>query len=144
MIGDWDTDRQPAAAPREPMAQRGGRKIDAGGATSLAISGRLEDRRFEAGVLPVVSRNSFRHPYACCRSSFHRDPLRYREPGARSCRSSLHCNPCVIEDGCSGLKPLPQKPIFVGAASAATFTSSKTGGSELSKLLSLRPRHHRG
>jgi hypothetical protein len=62
MIGDWDTDRQPAAAPREPMAQRGGRKIDAGGATFLAISGRLEDRRFEAGVLPVVSRNSFRHP----------------------------------------------------------------------------------
>jgi hypothetical protein len=31
MIGDWDTGRQPAVALREPMAQRGQSKIDAGG-----------------------------------------------------------------------------------------------------------------
>jgi len=62
MIGDFDAGQRPAMVLREPMAQRGERKIDAGSATSPAISGRPEDRRFEAGALPVVSRNSFRHP----------------------------------------------------------------------------------
>jgi hypothetical protein len=55
------------------MAQRGGRKIDAGGAASPTIPGRLEDGGFRAGALPVVSRNSFRHPCVCCRSGFRRD-----------------------------------------------------------------------
>jgi hypothetical protein len=61
----------------------------------------------------------------CCRNGFSRDPLRHREPEVGSYRSGFHCDPCVIADGGSGRKPLLQKPIFVGAALAATLASSK-------------------
>jgi hypothetical protein len=46
------------------------------------------------------------------RSGFSRDPLRHREPGVRSYRSGFHCDPCAIEVGGSGRKPLLQKPSF--------------------------------
>ena len=52
MIGDWDAVRQPAVAPREPVAQGGERTIDAGSAASLAISDRLEDRKVRSRSPP--------------------------------------------------------------------------------------------
>jgi hypothetical protein len=101
---------------------------------------------------PSVSRNSFRPSYR--RRGFRRDPLRHREPGVRGCRGSFRRDPCVIEDGCSGLKPLLQKPSFcrsgfsrdlcvienqgfgvVGAVSVVTLAPSRAESSGLKPLL---------
>jgi hypothetical protein len=88
----------------------------------------IEDRGSERKP-PSVSRNSFRPSYR--RRGFRRDPLRHREPGVRGCRGRSRRDPCVIEDGCSGRKPLLQRPIFVGAASAATFCVIENQGFEV-------------
>ena len=81
MIGDWDTDRQPAVALREPMAQRGQSKIDAGGMVvwERLSSQSLPHRRWGSGRKPLLQKPSF------YRSGFRRDH-------------------CVIEDGGLGLK----------------------------------------
>jgi hypothetical protein len=105
---------------------------------------------------PSVSRNSFRPSYR--RRGFRRDPSRHRRqrfgavgaalaatfcaienPAVRSYQSRFSCDPCVVEDRGSGRKPLLQRPIFVGAASAATFASSKTIGWELPERLPSQP-----
>jgi hypothetical protein len=83
---------------------------------------------------PSVSRNEFRPSYR--RRGFRRDPLPHREPGVRGCRGRSRRDPCVIEDGCSGRKPLLQRPIFVGAASAATFCVIENQGFEVIRAAS--------
>jgi hypothetical protein len=79
-----------------------------------------------------------------CRSGFSRDLLRHREPGVRGCRGSSRRDPCVIEDGCSGLKPLLQKPSFCRSGfSRDLFASSKTMGLGSSEQPSPQPFRHR-
>jgi hypothetical protein len=80
MIGDWDTGRQPAVALREPMAQRGQSKIDAGG---MVIWERLSSR-----------------------SSHHRRRGSVRKPLLQKPWSGFRRDLCVIEDGGLGLKSL--------------------------------------
>jgi len=125
MIGDWDTGRQPTVALREPMAQRGQSKIDAGGMVvwERLSSRSLPHRRRGSGRKPLLQKPSF------CRSGFRRDH-------------------CVIEDGGLGLKsylnrscderkevasaPLRSfgdmsQPIFAGAAFAANIPGWRKG-----------------
>jgi hypothetical protein len=60
MIGDWDTGRQPAVALREPMAQRGQSKIDAGGMVvwERLSSRSLHHRRRGSGLKPLLQKPS--------------------------------------------------------------------------------------
>jgi hypothetical protein len=94
-----------AVALLEPMAQREGRTIDARGAASPATSGRLEDGKVQGGS-PLCKPKFIFDLHVCCRSGFSREL-------------------CVIEDGGSGLKPLLQRPFFVGTAFAVTVAPSK-------------------
>jgi hypothetical protein len=81
-----------------------------------------------------------------------RDKRRLRRPhswmgfvdGSPHCRSDPRRDPCVIEDERFGAKAPPAgKSIDVGAASAATLASSKTGGWELPERLPPQPLHPR-
>jgi hypothetical protein len=113
--------------PRMRSTNRGSISVGAASAANRGSISVIEDG--SSGLKPLLPKTHFR------RSSFSRDP-------------------CVIEDGgVRGESPSYQKPIFVGAALAATSVSSKTevrsrdlvieDGSELSERLQPRPLCHR-
>jgi hypothetical protein len=85
--------------------------------------------RFEAGALPMASRNSFRHPCVCRRSGFSRNlcVIENRRSGVVEAASIATISSSKTK--VRGESPSYRNQLFVGAAFAATLASSRTGGS---------------
>jgi hypothetical protein len=85
--------------------------------------------RFEAGALPMASRDSFRHPCVCRRSGFRRDLCAIENQGFRVTEAAFTATLASLKTRVRGESPSYRNHLFVGAAFAATLASSRTGGS---------------
>jgi hypothetical protein len=77
--------------------------------------------RFEAGALPMASRNSFRHPCICCRSGFRRDLCIIENRGFRVTEAAFTATLASSKTRVRGESPSYRNHLFVGAALAATL-----------------------
>jgi hypothetical protein len=90
-----------------------------------------------SGRKPLLQKPSF------CRSGFSRDLCAIENQGFRVTEAASTATLASSKAEVRGESPSYRNHLFVGAASAATFASSRTRGSGLPKRLPLRPLRHR-